>query len=84
VSKGIAQFFILVHMSLCYSTHLHGTYLSPTDALYFSIAIVRVSKSGGTRLLGSVQGKKEEILTLVEKKQGIYLLHKKSPLITSI
>ena len=44
---------------------------SPTYALYFSIAIIRVSASGGTRLLGKVEASKGEILTLVEQKQSM-------------
>jgi hypothetical protein len=41
----------------------------PAYSLYFSIAVVRVSASGGTRLLGSVEVSKEEIQVLVEQNQ---------------
>ena len=46
------------------------THLSPTYALHFSIAIMRVSVSGGTRLLGKVETSRGEILSLVEQKRG--------------
>jgi hypothetical protein len=45
------------------------TCLSPTNAPDFSIAIVRVSATGGTRLLGWVEARRGEILVLVEQKQ---------------
>jgi len=41
----------------------------PTYALYFSIAIIRVSLSGGTRLLGKVEASRGGILALVEQNQ---------------
>jgi hypothetical protein len=52
------------------------THLSPAYALNFSIFILRVSVSGGTRLLGKVEASREEILGLVEQKQGMdYIKH---------
>ena len=46
-------------------------HFSPIYALYFSISILRVSVSGGTRLLGKVEASRGEILELVEQKQGM-------------
>jgi hypothetical protein len=46
-------------------------HLSPTYAHNFSIFILRVSISGGVRLLGKVEASREEILELVEQKQGM-------------
>jgi len=42
----------------------------PIYALHFSIAIIRVSVSGGTHLLGKVETSRGEILSLVEQKQS--------------
>ncbi|WP_146751178.1 hypothetical protein [Pseudomonas aeruginosa] len=46
------------------------THLSPTYALYFLIAFIRVSVCGGTRLLGKVEASRGGILALVEQKQS--------------
>ena len=59
----ISSFF---HWLLMNIPHTH---CSPTYALYFSITIIRVSVSGGTRLLGKVETSRGEILSLVEQKQ---------------
>jgi hypothetical protein len=40
---------------------------SPANVLYFSIAIIRVSISKGTRLLALVDASKGEILTPIEQ-----------------
>ena len=45
-------------------------HLSPTYAPYVSIAIIRVSLSGGTCLLGKVEASREELLSVVEQKQS--------------
>ena len=46
------------------------TPLSPTYALKFSIAIIRVSVCGGTRLLGKVDTSRGEVLALIKQKQS--------------
>ena len=46
------------------------THFSPIYALYFSIAVIRVSVSGGTCLLGKVETSRGEILSLIEQKQS--------------
>jgi hypothetical protein len=46
-------------------------HLSPTYALNFSIFVLRVSVSRGTRLLGKVEASTEEIVELVEQEQGM-------------
>ena len=46
------------------------THFSPAYGHYFSIAIIRVSVRGGTRLLGKVETTKGKILTLAKQKQS--------------
>jgi hypothetical protein len=45
-------------------------HLSPTSALYFSIAIICVNVGGGTHLLGKRETSRQEVLSLVEPKQS--------------